>query len=379
MRARNAWFIARKDVQYLLMKRETLLWTFVMPVIFFYFIGTITGGFGNVGGTVDKLALEVSGQTGFLGEQLVRRLEEQSFEIVPADSEEAATLSRRLTVPAGLTESVLAKEPSKVVFTNTSDGIMGDYDQIRIQRAVYTLVADLIATSESGQPLSPAAIAKLNEAPRSLTMRVAPAGERQDAPTGFEQAVPGTMVMFTLVVLLTSGAVLLVTERNQGLLRRLASTPITRGEVVVGKSAGRLALGLIQIAFALLAGWLFFGIDWGRSLPMVLVVLFAYAALAAGLGVLLGSLARTEGQAVGLGVLSANLLAALGGCWWPIEVTPAWMQSFSKLLPTGLAMDALHQLVNFGAPWTTVLPHAAVLFAAAVVVAWMATRVFRYA
>jgi hypothetical protein len=23
------------------------------------------------------------------------------------------------------------------------------------------------------------------------------------------------------------------------------------------------------------------------------------------------------------------ILAALGGCWWPIEITPPWMQSLS--------------------------------------------------
>ena len=55
------------------------------------------------------------------------------------------------------------------------------------------------------------------------------------------------------------------------------------------------------------------------------------------------------------------------------------MQSFSKLLPTGLAMDALHQLVNFGAHWTTVIPHAAVLFGGAALVAWLSAKVFRYA
>ena len=48
-------------------------------------------------------------------------------------------------------------------------------------------------------------------------------------PIGFSQAVPGTMVMFTMLVLLTSGAVTLVVERDQGLLRRLASAPISRG------------------------------------------------------------------------------------------------------------------------------------------------------
>ena len=38
-----AWFIARKDVQYIVRERESILWLFIMPIVFFYFIGTITG------------------------------------------------------------------------------------------------------------------------------------------------------------------------------------------------------------------------------------------------------------------------------------------------------------------------------------------------
>ena len=40
---RDALYIARMDAGYLLSRRETITWTFVMPVVFFYFIGTITG------------------------------------------------------------------------------------------------------------------------------------------------------------------------------------------------------------------------------------------------------------------------------------------------------------------------------------------------
>jgi ABC-type multidrug transport system permease subunit len=47
-------------------------------------------------------------------------------------------------------------------------------------------------------------------------------------------------------------------------------------------------------------------------------------------------------------VIGTLLLAALGGCWWPIEVAPAWMQQLALFLPTGWVMDALHRLMYFG-------------------------------
>jgi ABC-2 type transport system permease protein len=376
-RLASAWFVARKDVQYLLRARETILWVFIMPIVFFYLIGTITGGFADDEDGRDPLAVAAGGEPGFLYDQLARRLDEQQLEVVPVAPAELSDHQRRLTVPDDLTGRLLAGERVELTFVRGGDGIDSDFDEIRVRRAVYTTLADLVTLAQEGK-VDEAALAVLNDAPRSLTLEVGQAGERRRIPSGFEQAVPGTMVMFTLLVMLTSGAVLLVIERREGLLRRLAATPIPRGSVVLGKWGGKLTLGLLQITFALLAGRLLFGFDWGPRLPMVLLVLLLYAALVAALGVLLGSLAKTEGQAIGLGVICANILAGLGGCWWPIEITPPWMQTFSLVLPTGTTMDALHRLVSFGRPATSVLPHLVALALLGLVAGWLATRLFRY-
>lgn len=73
-----------------------------------------------------------------------------------------------------------------------------------------------------------------------------------------------------------------------------------------------------------------------------------------------------------------NVLAALGGCWWPIEVTPAWMQSLAGFLPTGIAMDALRRLVNFGLPPGSAAFHVAVLVVMSLAAGWVAARAFKY-
>ncbi len=137
-------------------------------------------------------------------------------------------------------------------------------------------------------------------------------------------------------------------------------------------------LGLIQIAFAMATGTLLFGMDWGPNLPALLVLLVAYAGMAATLGLALGNFSRTEGQVIGLGVAGTNVLAALGGCWWPIEVTPLWAQQFSLALPTGWAMDGIHKLVSFGADPMTVVPHLAAMVATALVAGTVVARRFRF-
>jgi len=376
---RSALFIARKDVQYLLLKRETLMWTFLMPIVFFFFIGTITGGAGGGAGPVtDRIAVRLAGDAGFLGETLVERLHAAGYDVVRADSAAFAAATRRLEVPAHFTDSVLAGRAVTLTFERRGGGISEQYDSFRVQRGVYGVLADLAVLRLAGAPPAAAALDSLAALPRNIELDVRPAGRRVEPPTGFAQAIPGTMVMFTLLVLLTSGAVLLVVERREGMLRRLAAAPIGRGTVVLGKWGGRMALALVQIGFAMLVGTLVFRMDWGPSLGMVLLVMFVYAGFTAALGLLLGSLARSEGQAVGIGVLGSNVLAALGGCWWPIEVTPAWMQHFALFLPTGVAMNALHKLVSFQLAPGVALPHVAVLAAAGLLAGYAAARRFRY-
>ena len=161
-------------------------------------------------------------------------------------------------------------------------------------------------------------------------------------------------------------------------MKRLASTPISRGELFVGKWAGRLVLGTAQIVFAMIAGAVLFGMKWGPDLPMILLVLLAFGALCASFGVLLGNLARSEGQGIGVAVLTTNVISALGGLWWPIEITPRWMQSLALCLPTGWAMDAMHQLITFRAGAPAVCPQLAALAISAVIVGWLGAKTFRY-
>jgi ABC-type Na+ efflux pump permease subunit len=150
-------------------------------------------------------------------------------------------------VPADFTRDVLAGEPRSLPFRLEREGLAAEFDEVRVSRAVYSLLADLIVTGEEGGAVTAESFEELAARERMVQLEVRPAGERVIPPTGFEQSIPGTMVMFTLLVVFTSGSVLLVQERNQGLLRRLASSPMSRGSVVLGKWAGRMILATIEV------------------------------------------------------------------------------------------------------------------------------------
>lgn len=367
------FYLARKDLTYLLRARETLLWVFVMPVVFMYFIGTATSGFG--GGGQDTLYVRGLTEEGAWSRRLRRLLEEGGFRVRPAAGRPRPPL---LELPPDFDRRLERGERVEVRFRPAREDLQRDYRVLRVGRAVYTLLADLVALAAAGEGPTAAALAALEGRPRTVRIAVEAAGRRRRIPAGFEQTVQGVLVMFVLLALVTSGAVLLVAERRQGSLRRLAAAPVSRGQVVAGKLLGRLGLGVVEALFAGLAGTVLFGMRWGANLPMVGLLVAAWTLFCTALGMLLGTLSRTEGQAVGLGVLGTNLAAALGGCWWPIEITPPWMQTLQKLLPTGWAMDGLHRLISYGDPAAAALPHVIGLTAGALLLGAVAARRFRF-
>ena len=135
---------------------------------------------------------------------------------------------------------------------------------------------------------------------------------------------------------------------------------------------------MVQLGFAMVVGTVLFDMDWGPSLAMVVAVLFGWATFNATLAIVLGNMARTDSQVAGIGIMGTMVLAGLGGAWWPIEITPGWMQQLALFLPTGWAMDAMHKLVNFAYAPPVALPHLAGLLGGAIVLGWVGAKTFRY-
>ena len=115
----------------------------------------------------------------------------------------------------------------------------------------------------------------------------------------------------------------------------------------------------------------------GANLPGVTLTLLVFAWVAGSLGVLVGSLIAAEDRVAGICVLASLLMAALGGCWWPLEIAPPALKVIALCLPTGWALQALHQLISFGSGLGAVVTPLAVLAAFGVAANLLAARFFR--
>jgi ABC-2 type transport system permease protein len=92
----------------------------------------------------------------------------------------------------------------------------------------------------------------------------------------------------------------------------------------------------------------------------------------------MGTFVKTEGQAGGLSVMIGMVMALLGGCWYPLEMFPRFIQNAVKILPTTWAMQGMLDIVLRGQVLSAILLPVAVLLGFAAVFFGVGVARFRY-
>jgi len=167
----------------------------------------------------------------------------------------------------------------------------------------------------------------------------------------YQILVPSYTVMFAYFLVLTVGW-LFVAERRQGTLKRLRASPLSRGQILLGKLLPCFLLSLTQGLFLLIAGKFVFGMSWGPEPWWLLPVVLTTSLSAMGMALLVASIARTEAQVAIYGTLLVLVLAGISGCLMgDREMMPENMQQLSLVTPHAWALIAYRQLLaNAGPP-----------------------------
>ena len=375
---RNIFTIGHNDLRLFLKRKSAFVWLFLIPLAFVYFMGFANRGAGDPSNRKPEVLIE-NLDTNFLGRVFMDELSAQNMSLLDPTNRETA--SRIIRIPADFSAKILQHQQSKVEFLKRSgsDAANAAIIQLRLFRALIAMnghILEVSTGSNSNEPLTEAALREVMAIPNPVKLKASFTG-RQPVPSGFNFSLPGNLVMYVMMNLLIFGGTTLASERNNGVIKRMFSSPVRRLEIVLGKIYGLLLLGLAQITFFLLVGKFLFHVNLGANLPGVLIILMAFAWVAASLGVLVGSLLAAADRVSGICVLASLLLASLGGCWWPLELASPALRSVALFTPTGWALKALHQLISFGSGFEVVLVPLAVLLAFGAAATWLAARYFR--
>ena len=370
--------IGHTDLRLFLKHPSAYVWLFVVPFAFMYIMGFANRGAGNPANRTPPVLIE-NADTNFLSRIFLEELSSQNMWLLSPTNQEAA--ARVIQIPAGFSADILALRPVKVKFLRRNGSAEADAAliELRLVRALIAMNSHLLeAGTDPDSPgvLSESKLRALLAKPNPVSLNAHFAG-RQPVPSGFNFSLPGNLVMYLMMNLLIFGGATVSADRRNGVIRRLLVLPVTRQEIVTGKIYGLMLLGLVQILFFLAVGKFLFQVHLGANLPAVTLTLILFSWVAGSLGVLVGSLFAAHDRVNGLCVLAGLLMAAIGGCWWPLEIGPPALKTLALCLPTGWALQALHQLISFGAGFSAVLTPLAVLAGFGLAANLLAARFFK--
>lgn len=185
---------------------------------------------------------------------------------------------------------------------------------------------------------------------------------------------PGVLALAVMSTAFTGQAIATGFERRYGVLKRLGATPLSRGGLLLAKTAAVLAVEGLQVVVIVAVG---LALGWrphGNVLSAALLVLLGTAAFS-GLGLLMAGTLRAEATLAAANLVYLVLLGA-GGVMFPLSKFPESVRPALELLPISALAGGLRSVLAHGAA----LPVAAlaVLGGWAVVTLAVAARTFRW-
>ncbi len=187
--------------------------------------------------------------------------------------------------------------------------------------------------------------------------------------------LPGMLALAVMATGMVSLGIATAYERYYGVLKRLGSSPLPRGGLVIAKLISVLALEVIQVILlvgvaALLYGWRPAGSPW-LALGVMALGTITFAAL----GLAMAGALRAEVTLAGANALYL-LFLLLGGGILPLSHLPPGLSGLAQLLPA----SALTQMLQASLTDRAAFPGAALLTLViwAVVILFVAIRTFRW-
>ncbi len=145
--------------------------------------------------------------------------------------------------------------------------------------------------------------------------------------------VPGLMgIILTMTMTLFTG-VAIVRERERGNLELLINTPVTALELMVGKVAPYILIGLFQLALILAVGDVLFQVPLRGSVLNLYVAALLFIGANLALGLLISTFASTQFQAMQMTVFLLMPSILLSGFMFPFDGMPELAQYLGELLP----------------------------------------------
>jgi len=187
--------------------------------------------------------------------------------------------------------------------------------------------------------------------------------------------IPVTVLLSMIMAALMAMPPVLMGYRERGILRRLRTTPVSPGTVLLTQAALHAAAVLVSLVLLLAVGRLAFDIALPGSVLGYAVALLLAIAAAFSMGAVVAAVSPNVrvGTAIGMVFFFPSMFTA--GVWFPVQAMGGLLRDAVVLTPLGAASEALHTAGTGSFPGAVDLVVVAVWTAG---LALLAVRAFRW-
>jgi ABC-2 type transport system permease protein len=268
--------------------------------------------------------------------------------VVPQQADEllrTGAISAALVIPPDFERRIAARDrPPLQIVVDGSDQV--------IQQAARQLAGLPLEAA-----LNPAAVADANRQGGNVEIVNFYNPERR-APVN---TVPGLIGVILTMTMVLFTAMAIVRERERGNLEFLIATPVSPGELTIGKVVPFVAIGLVQVTVVLLLGWAIFAVPIRGTLLAVYVAALVFIIASLTLGVFISTLAKTQFQSMQIAFFTFLPQILLSGFMFPYAGMPWPAQWLAEIMPMTHFMRLIRGIMLRGAGLADLWPELAAL------------------
>ena len=239
-----------------------------------------------------------------------------------------ATLDGGIIIPSNFTESIMTGQQGSVIIVTDNSNLQISA-QIQGYSQLYIEQIGTVMAQQKVQTLNPA-INETNSLPIVKPYSIQLEGVVSGSTSYFDFIAPGIIAMTVMMSVMTGLPVAISQEKEIGTMDGMMVAPINRLSIILGKTMGQIARGLIQGVIILVLAVGLFGVTIHGSILLVFGLLLLGIFSFVGLGIVITSFTKDQETAQMLMMTLMFPMMFLSGVFFPIQQMPWYMQDISK-------------------------------------------------
>ncbi|HHK5534515.1 TPA: ABC transporter permease [Bacillus mobilis] len=349
---KKVWALCWLELKKILIKPQSYILMFGMPIIFTLIFGGLLGGSGNTKVNISLVDEDVSVLSSKYYED-IKKSDLISIEKVTYKEGKQKIENKKssgiVIIPKDFQKSMLDGRIESIQFQASADFTGGT----SVEQVLASVLKKMEIEVSAARDFEKKSNTSWETMYKEIYTKVEPVSIQKESISHDDQKLndvtgraAGFSILFVMIVMLSATGTILK-ARQLGVWSRLLGTPVSKVQILAGYILSFFLIGWIQFGVLMILTHSLFDVQWGNLLGVIILVSVLLLAVI-GLALLLASIVKTTEQQSALGNIVVISTCMIGGLYWPIEIEPAWMQTAANFVPQTWAMRGFTELIVRG-------------------------------